>query len=303
MANKNRKTIMGLTGLAAVIGYQIYQNRHVRSRVLEVYYEHLPEELDNYRIVQISDLHGAVYGRNNARLNRMITRLEPDVLCITGDMVHFKEDTGQAFLDIIRGLDPELTKLYVSGNHENARRRNGGYEVLDRSEIYRRLKGAGVVLLDGMTFQPDHLPISFSGLFDDFEHYTGIDYNEDDFCPGDHLPMPDRSRFNVALVHRPNYFRSISDYGYQLMLSGHIHGGVIRLGRHHGLLSPEMKFFPELDKGLYRRNESYLHVSSGLGMGKPLPRVANPPEVILLILRKGISDIRKIPEVSDRKQQ
>lgn len=300
MTINKRKKFCSLAGMAAVLGYGIYQNRWVKSRVQEVYYEHLPAELDHYRIVQISDLHGAVYGPNNERLVRKITALEPDILCITGDMLHYKEDTGEPFLDIIRGLDPELTKLYVSGNHENARRRNGSFELVDRSTIYRMLVEAGVILLKGTSFQPGDLPISFSGLFDSFEHYTGIGYDESAFRPGDHLPMPDRSRFNVALVHRPHYFRSIADYGYQLMLSGHIHGGVIRLG-HHGLLSPEMKFFPELDKGLYRRNGSCLHVSGGLGMGKPLPRVANPPEVVLLILRKGIPDVSRIPEVKDHR--
>lgn len=291
---------MGLAGVTALLGYQIYQNRHLRRRVLEVYYENLPQELDNYRIVQISDLHGAVFGKSNERLSRIITGLEPDVLCITGDMVNYREDTGEAFLDIIRSLDPDLAKLYVSGNHENARRGNGGYIDLDRREIYQQLHDEGVILLEGTTYRHQNLPIVFSGLFDRHEHYTGIGYDEGEFHPGDHIPMPDQSRFNVALIHRPHYFRSISDYGYQLMLSGHIHGGVIRLGPHQGLLSPELKFFPELDKGLYRRNNSYLHVSSGLGMGKPLPRVANPPEVVLLILRKGRADSRKIPEIKDR---
>lgn len=299
MANKAQRMMMKAAGLTVFVGYQICQNRWIRNQVIEVFYEDLPEELIDYRIVHISDLHGAVFGKKNHRLIESISSMEPDVLCITGDMLHYKDDSGRAFLDLIDGLDPLMKKLYVSGNHENARRSAIGYEDLDRRKLYGLLEDRGVILLNGTSHEVTDLPIVFAGTFDRHEDYSGLNYIEENFHPGDHLPMPDRSKFQVALVHRPNYFRSISDYGYQLMLSGHIHGGVIRIGRHHGLLSPEIRFFPEFSKGLYRRQRSYLHVTSGLGMGKPLPRIANRTEVVLLILKKGKRENPNIPEVTD----
>lgn len=298
------KLLVRTSGLAIILGYQIYQNRFVRNRVLELYYEDLPEEADNYRIVHISDLHGAVFGKNNQKLEEMIMALEPDVLCITGDMVHQHADSGDAFKDLIKGLDPALLKLYVTGNHEMTRRTARGFERLNRSVLFRQLENYNLVMLDGSSYIPPGMPMAFSGISDDYELYEGIGGREEEFIPGDHLPMPEKGFFNVALVHRPNYFRSIADYGYSLMLSGHVHGGVIRLAGKGGLLSPDLSLFPEFDKGLFVRNGSYLHVTSGLGLGKPIPRVANRPEIVLIVLRKGAPDLSKLRKVEDlpRKQ-
>lgn len=301
MANKLGKIILRTAGLLSIAGYQIYQNKFVKNTVTEIYYEDLPDELDNYRIAHISDLHGAVFGRDNKRLEQMIMALEPDILCITGDMVHKFSDSGDAFINLVSGLDHNLVKLFVTGNHEMVQRKSGRFEPLNRSVMYRKLENYNVQILNGTTFIPPGLPIAFSGMDDDFEHYEGAHFREEDFKPGDFLPMPTEDYLNVALIHRPNYFRSIADYGYSLMLSGHTHGGVIRIGR-GGVLSPEMKFFPEFDKGLFHRGNSYLHVTSGLGLAKPIPRIDNRPEIVLLILRKGTPDLKKSKEVRDVKR-
>lgn len=300
MANKLGKVLLRTAGLLSIAGYQIYQNKFVKNTVMEVFYEDLPEELNHYRLAQISDLHGAVFGRDNQRLEQMIMALEPDILCITGDMVHKFSDSGDAFINLVSALDDQLVKLFVTGNHEMVQRKLGGYERLNRSVMYRKLENHNVHILNGTTYIPPGLPIAFSGIDDDFEHYEGAGFNEEDFIPGDHLPMPNQGFLNVALIHRPNYFRSVADYGYQLMLSGHTHGGVIRLGR-GGVLSPDMKFFPEFDKGLFHRGGSYLHVTSGLGLAKPIPRIDNRPEIVLLILRKGTPQLKKVKEVADRR--
>lgn len=298
MANKLRKILLRTAGLLSIVGYQIYQNKFVKNRVLELFYEDLPEELDHYRIAHISDLHGAVFGHDNQKLEQMIMGLEPDILCITGDMVHKYSDSGDAFINLAAALDENLIKLFVTGNHEMVQKRGGHFEQLNRSVLYRKLENYNVRILNGTTYTPPGLPITFTGIDDNYEHYEGLGFREADFNPGDYLPMPSLDTLNVALIHRPNYFRSIADYGYQLMLSGHTHGGVMRIGK-GGLLSPEMKFFPEFDKGLFRRGNSYLHVTSGLGLAKPIPRVDNRPEIVLLILRKGTPDLKKVKEVKE----
>ena len=301
MASKLGKVLLRTAGLLSIVGYQIYQNKFIKNTVMEVFYEDLPQELDNYRIAHISDLHGAVFGRDNQKLEQMIMGLEPDILCITGDMVHKFSDSGDAFINLIAGLDENLTKLFVTGNHEMVQQKLGHFERLNRSVMYRQLENYNVHILNGTTFIPDGLPIAFSGMDDDFEHYEGTGFREAEFKPGDFLPMPNVDYLNVALIHRPNYFRSISDYGYQLMLSGHTHGGVIRIGK-GGMLSPEMKFFPEFDKGLFHLGNSYLSVTSGLGLAKPIPRIDNRPEIVLLILRKGTPQPKKVKEVRERKK-
>lgn len=220
MANKLGKILFKTAGLLSLVGYQVYQNKALRSGIAQLYYPDLPEALEGYRIVHISDLHGAVFGKDNEKLVRQISALEPDILCITGDMVHSFSDDGEAFLNLVAGLDKRLVKLFVSGNHENLQRTLTGYQQLNRSVLYRKLENHNLKLLDGATYQPADLPIRFAGMADDHSHYQGLGFNEDFFDPARWLPAPAENRFEVALIHRPNYFRSIADHGFDLMLSG-----------------------------------------------------------------------------------
>lgn len=299
MANQFGKIIFKTIGLLSLAGYQIHQIKGLLSRTHELWYPELPQRLDGYRIVHISDLHGAVFGKDNDKLAQRIMALEPDILCITGDMVHSYSDDGEAFFRLVAGLDHRLVKLFVSGNHENAQRTLRGYQPLNRSVLYRKLENFGMIHLDQAVYQVADLPLQFAGMADRHEAYSGS-AAEASFDPGASLAMPDQARFNVALIHRPNYFRRIADYGYDLMLSGHTHGGIIRILGKGGLLSPDRRFFPELDKGLFRSGQAILHVSSGLGLVKPIPKFGNRPEVTLLILRHGQGQGEPIRPVKDR---
>lgn len=299
MANKLGKILFKTAGLLSLVGYHVYQTKVLRNRITPLFYPDLPEELEGYRIVHISDLHGALFGKDNEKLARQIMALDPDVLCMTGDMVHSFSDDGEAFLKLVSGLDKGLIKLFVSGNHENLQRTLSGYQSLNRSVLYKKLENYNVRLLDGESYQPEGLPLIFKGIADDHDHYQGIHFKEELFDLEALLPEPRKDFLNVALIHRPNYFRSVAKYGYDLMLSGHTHGGIIRIWGKGGLLSPERKFFPELDKGLFYIKNSYLNVSSGLGQIKAIPRVDNQPEVSLLILHKGPRDVRHMKAVKD----
>lgn len=303
MANKLGKIIFKTAGLLSLVGYHVYQTKVLRNRITPLFYPNLPEELEGYRIVHISDLHGAFFGKDNEKLARQIMALEPDILCMTGDMVHSFSDDGEAFLKLVAGLDKRLVKLFVSGNHENLQRSLTGYQVMNRSVLYKKLENYNVRLLDGASYQPEGLPLIFSGIADDHDHYQGIQFKEEHFDIERLLPEPKKDFLNVALIHRPNYFRSVAKYGYDLMLSGHTHGGIIRIYGKGGLLSPERKFFPELDKGLFYIKNSYLNVSSGLGQIKAIPRVENQPEVNLLVLHKGPRDLTYMKPVKDHKDK
>lgn len=287
MGKNLRKLLVGTAGLLSFVGYQVYQIKSLKIEVKELKYKDLPEELDGYRICHISDLHGATFGKRNEKLAQVINALDYDIMCITGDMVHTDSDYGEAFLNLVSELDREKIKLFVPGNHENYKRTNGGYEKLNREVLYRKLSNFKLKVLKGDSYTVPELPITFTGLDDNIEMYEETSFSEGEFIPGNHLNMADDGFFNVAMIHRPNYFRKVVDYGYDLMLSGHTHGGIFRLFGAGGLLSPDVKLFPEFDKGIFRYKEGYLNVTSGLGSSIPFPKTGNRPEVILLVLRKG----------------
>lgn len=296
MSKRFRKLALGGASLLSVIGYQMYQNKTVKIEIRELRFKELPEELEDYRICHISDLHGAVFGNGNGRLAQMINALEADVVCMTGDMVHRDSDDGEAFLSLVKELRQDLVKLFVPGNHETTKKNIASHEKLNREVLYRKMESQNFKVLRGEAYKPEGLPIAFAGFSDEYDLYEGINFNEEEFIPGEHLPMPTSDEINIALVHRPHYFRSISDYGYDVMLSGFTRG-IISKSVDKTLISQASGVLPTHLRGLYKRGESYLNITSGLGKSNPVPMVGARPEIVLLVLRKGDPELMNTKEI------
>lgn len=297
MGRNTRKLLLGAATLLSFAGYQLYQIKSLKVKVKELKYRDLPPELEDYTICHISDLHGAVFGKKNEKLAQVINALDYDVLCMTGDMVHDDLDYGDNFYELVSELNRDRKMLYIPGNHENYLKSIGEVKKLNRSVLYRRLTALGVNVLNGRSFRDEKLPIKFMGVDDDREMYEDSGFSEEKFQPGNVLELPDAGCFNIAMIHRPNYFRSVADYGYDLMLSGHTHGGIFRIRGLGGVLSPDVRLFPELDKGFFRYRDSFLSVSSGLGTSLPIPKTGNRPEVVLIVLKKGDPDEIKVDKI------
>ena len=92
--------------------------------------------------------------------------------------------------------------------------------------------------------------------------------------------------YSVTLCHRPEVFPFIKDSGTDLVLSGHHHGGLVRLPFVGGVFSHRGKLFPKYDRGRYDVGPATLIVSAGCDDGSKLPRVNNPPEIVLVTLRR-----------------
>ncbi len=94
----------------------------------------------------------------------------------------------------------------------------------------------------------------------------------------------DKTKLNIILCHDPKYFKTFTNMGFDLVLSGHVHGGIIRLPLVGGLLSPHRTFFPKYDKVIYKINNSHMNVNAGLG-DSIIKRTFNPPEINVLLLK------------------
>ena len=93
--------------------------------------------------------------------------------------------------------------------------------------------------------------------------------------------------YTILLAHNPNYFDVYADWGADLSLSGHIHGGMIRLPLIGGVLSPETLLFPKYDAGVFENGAAKMILSRGLGRGRMGIRLFNPPEVVSITLHSG----------------
>lgn len=238
----------------------------------------LPASFDGFRIAQISDLHNTQFGENNEQLLAMLQAAKPDMIAITGDMIDGRRTDVQAALQFAQEAVKIAPCYYVNGNHEQSTRayfdlKNGlealGVEVLedDWTQIVRdgqRLRIVGVM-------DPSYP----SALFDGDDAQVMLIKLE---------MLKSAEDYTVLLCHRPEMFEVYSRCGIDLALTGHAHGGLLRLPFVGGVFAPDQGFFPKYDGGLFADGDTQMIVSRGLGNSLVPIRINNPPEVVLITL-------------------
>ena len=239
-------------------------------------------------IVFLSDLHGRRFGRDNSKIINRINELKPDLVLLGGDMI-----TAQPGEDFTQGASFVKTVLkdrdyvYAEGNHEY------------RAKLYPDTYGS---LYDDYceTIAKDGIRMSVNesaDFFDDIRVFS-LSINYKYYRRFKHDPMeedyvtktigePSGDRFNILLAHNPDFFDEYVEWGGELILSGHVHGGVVRIPFWKGLLSPMCKFFPKYDGGKFTRDGKTMIVSRGLGIHTIPFRLFNPAEIDVIRLRKA----------------
>lgn len=240
--------------------------------------EDLPQSFDGFTIVQVSDLHNDLFGEGNCDLISAITAAEPDIIVITGDLIDSYDmniDVARDFIDDIINIAPVY---YTTGNHEY--RFPITYEKFEKYMI-----NAGVTVLRDKTAEIllDGEIITLAGVDDPF--FSGIeDYGETEYFAEKLRGLMPSEGFCILLSHRPEIFETYCDIGFDLVLSGHAHGGQIRLPVIGGILAPNQGFFPAYEDGLHEDSGTTLIVSRGLGNSSFPWRINNPPELVVVTL-------------------
>ncbi len=238
---------------------------------------HLP------KLVHISDLHKKQFGAHNCRLLEKTAAQKPEYIVITGDLVSRDVSDFTEAEQLLAGLCRIAPVVMCIGNHE-----------LDLPphllEHYREMVNrCGVHLLENETISLGG--VRFAGLRLTAAHYrsasgyrglAGLTAADITAALGECQPE------TVLLCHDPLFMQAFAEWGAPLVLAGHMHGGVVRLPKIGGLLSPERKFFPQYDKGRYQMGQTTMIVSGGLGK----LRVANPSEIRVISMqqRKSAAD-------------
>lgn len=246
-----------------------FQNKHLETTHYTYEAEQLGVDLDGYRIVQISDLHNAKFGKNNQKLVDRIRECAPDMIVLTGDLVdsnHTNVDRAVQFVNEIVKICPVY---YVTGNHEY---------WLDTSEYEKLMDGlvsAGVVILDNQVVEISRGDAKF--------RLVGLD--DKSLADGTlEALLSDEKELTVVLAHEPQYFARYAGTGVDLVLSGHAHGGQFRLPFVGGIVAPDQGFLPEYTAGEYYMNGTEMIVSRGLGNSVIPVRLFNYPEIVCVEL-------------------
>ncbi len=239
----------------------------------ELSFANLPESFDGCRIVQISDLHGMSFGRDNRRLAELIRRQQPDIIAYTGDIAGAEGDLS-AVEPLLKELEGLCPAYYVNGNHEWA---DGCVD-----EIEELMERYGVRCLS------NEIELLYRG-----EDSIAIIGAEDPNGRADMMTPWELSlqagelysgKFMLWLAHRNDYLKMYPDIGTDLILCGHAHGGIIRLPFVGGLLNVKRSLGAEYEAGLYYSPHYIMEVSRGLGNSIPIPRLFNRPELVTIEL-------------------
>lgn len=278
------KLAVTLSIVIVIILFCNFQNKHLETTHYTYEAEQLGADLEGYRIVQISDLHNAKFGKDNQKLVDRIRECEPDMIVLTGDLVdsnHTNVDRAVQFVDEIVKICPVY---YVTGNHEY------WLEKSEYDELMSGLADAGVVILDNQVVEISRgdAKLRLVGLDDRSlsDGTLGMLLNDQ---AGQKEETADNENsgekeLTVVLAHEPQYLARYASAGVDLVLSGHAHGGQFRLPFVGGIVAPDQGFLPEYTAGEYYMNGTEMIVSRGLGNSVIPVRLFNYPEIVCVEL-------------------
>ena len=243
------------------------------------------EEFEGYKFALLTDLHANGYGIDLHYINKIIKEQKPDAILIAGDMFNKCDDRNITDTsNFLCALANHYPVFYSLGNHE--------YKMLLDPErygmyfpaLYRYLMNNGICFLEDETVYLDKGTerIALSGVSIDEVFYN---FNHPVMGSGlmeKHLGVADRKMFNLLLAHNPEYFINYAKWGADLTLSGHVHGGIARIGK-AGVLSTNGTPFPKYDGNIYMsKSGKKMIVSRGMGTHTVKVRINNRPELVIV---------------------
>ena len=240
----------------------------------------IPEDFNDFKIVQISDLHNRLFGEKQSYLVKKIEDLNPDIIVITGDLIDRRKFDLNIAMEFIEKAVKIAPTYYVSGNHEAW---SGEYfkikESLIKNNVFIMDDSADYIFRKNSKIQiiglqdPDFLTSSYA-------EGTKIEKLESKIHE-----LSQDDNFKVLLSHRPELFDIYSKNNIDIIFSGHAHGGQFRIPFIGGIVAPDQGLFPKYTSGQYNEGNSSMFVSRGIGNSIIPVRIFNPPEIISVTLK------------------
>lgn len=266
--------------IAVVVGYF-----YITSKNLTINKYSLNESVNSsIRILQLSDLHSAEFGDNNKELIDLVKKQSPDLIVMSGDMINRDEENLDIITDLISSLSDVAPIYYGYGNHEVDWIESFGFDLEDK------LTQAGAVVLNNsyrdVSVNDSELRIGgYMGYYrqpgmltqDEEQKKIELDFAND---------FENTDRLKILINHIPTQWVDwdyINEYPVDIVFSGHYHGGAIRIPIiDQGLYAPYVGWFPPYTKGMFTGSQATCVLSTGLGSEHNIPRLNNPPDIVIV---------------------
>ena len=235
------------------------------------------EVQSSIKLVLISDLHNTRHGTNQEKLVNLVKEAQPDLILLTGDIIDEVSSIKQTRL-LLTGISGIAPIYYVTGNHE--------YMTKKIEFIRKDLESFGVIILSDsfVKLEINKNNIILAGIEDPYKKkFEAPDYIQEEIMEIRFRELDEIHVYKILLAHRPELIETYKKYSFNLVLSGHTHGGqVIIPNSINGLYAPNQGLFPKYGGGLYTHDELTHIVSRGLSINFFLPRIFNPPELVVI---------------------
>jgi len=264
----------------ALTGYLLWESYEIETEKLTISIKGLPKSFDGFTIAHLSDLHGRKLYENGDAY-KIITRANPDILVLTGDYVTYGVDEMNNFLPLLKKLSLSMPIYAVSGNHDH----DVGW-----AQIKKKLQDNGIVVLENESvfLTRGYEKISIAGVNDPFSRRANLA-----------KALPEDVVVTILLAHSPTWFEAKPfDPEFQeeirllknvsLTLSGHTHGGQIKIPFVGPLTTASGRLFPrDHIEGLSWEGNGWLYISRGIGYAMIPFRFLSPPEIAVITLRSA----------------
>lgn len=248
---------------------RIYYDTNVFKVNRAQFYSNKIPEGSEFTVLQISDLHNKVFGDNNEKLINTVKKLNAEFIVITGDLIDRGTDKFEnvfSLIERIKTINKDV--FFVSGNHE--------WGNAYTEEFLNGLRERNVTILNNKSTQitVNNVTLNLVGIDD-------VSTNHENFQKA--FNSMNHERYTILLSHTPNITEKYNDILADLILSGHTHGGQVRIPFIGALVAPDQGLFPRLDKGTYKTGPNqFLYIDSGLGTSIAPIRFANQSQLSLI---------------------
>lgn len=281
--------------IALFIGWMYVTNHRFCLEHYTVTSRKIPKNFDGSKMILITDLHNHSFGKKNSKLLEAIKNENPDYIMVAGDLLIKGENFAtETALNLLEQLSRKYPVYYVPGNHEKRLGEMGETKNDFWNGYIAKIKKMGVIYLlnETVTLEKENQKIYVSGADIDGVYYKKgfhrkkLEKEELDRI----LPIDEtEQKYRVLLAHNPEYFEAYAAWGADLVLSGHVHGGIMILPLVGGVVAPSYQLFPKYDFGMFRAGESTMILSRGLAVHSIKIRIFNIPELSVITLKKDNS--------------
>lgn len=292
MDKKNIRKIMAASLCFAAFLH--YENKGIMKTEYTIKSKDISSDFDGFSILQVSDLQSNRFGKSQVDLITAAYEMDPDIIVITGDLIDRNHTDYNLAYEAVAGLSQIAPVFYVNGNHELLLDSREYEEFLQKIKTKAYILIGDAVVINSMEKERekcDDNNLILAGLdeevvFDsrDWDR-KNKDYDKEMITEAVKALYGEKEGYRILLAHEPQLVEEYEKANPNLIISGHAHGGQIRLPIVGGLYSPEQGIFPRFTCGVHSIGDSQMVVSRGLGNSRFPFRIFNRPEIVKITLK------------------